>query len=53
MYAVTRGPCDVGAWILAAAAYSGAAVTLTTALGAPPPALRHTPAKGGCENCSR
>jgi len=52
VYALTRGAGDPTAWLLSAAAYSGAAVPLTVAVGKTAitqPAV----GKGGCKNCGK
>lgn len=51
VFAITRGPTDIAAWVFSAAAYSGAAVPLVAGFGATRIPDR-TAAKPNCKNCS-
>jgi len=54
IYAVTAGITDPAAWFFSAAAYSGAAVLLSTLHGlAPSPRPEAAPARGGCKGCGK
>lgn len=52
IYAVTAGITDPAAWLFSAAAYSGAAVLLSTLHGlAPSPRPEPTSGRGACKGC--
>lgn len=55
VFVITRGGVDVGAWLLSAAAYSGAAVMLTIANAAVAPMHRAGAGAGatGCRSCGK
>jgi hypothetical protein len=54
IYALTAGATAPAAWFFSAAAYSGAAVLLSTLHGlAPAPRSEPAPARGGCKGCAK
>ncbi|MEW6249212.1 MAG: hypothetical protein AB1716_01070 [Planctomycetota bacterium] len=52
VYAVTRGPWEVGAWVFTAAAHSGAAVVIAALVGSPAGGEASRPtSRSRCKHC--